>query len=68
LRPVDLIFLDADKPVIRTFSWALKLSRRGASSSSTISCARDVINAARTDLSVQGFRRLKQMLATEKRR
>jgi predicted O-methyltransferase YrrM len=67
--PFDLVFIDADKPSNPDyFLWALKLSRRG----SVIvidNVVRDgaVIDAATTDASVQGVRRLNEMLAAEKR-
>lgn len=67
--PFDLIFIDADKPSNpEYFAWALKLSRKG-SIIIIDNVVRDaeVINAASTDLSVQGVRRLNEMLAAEKR-
>lgn len=67
--PFDLIFIDADKVRIPDyFTWALKLSRQG-----TLivvdNVIRDghVIEADSTDTSVQGVRRLNEMLATETR-
>ena len=67
--PFDLIFIDADKPSNPDyFAWALKLSRRG-SIIIVDNVVRDgeVINAASTDLSVQGVRRFNEMLAAEAR-
>jgi predicted O-methyltransferase YrrM len=65
----DLIFIDADKASIPDyFTWALKLSRSG-----TLivvdNVIRDgkVIEADSTDPSVQGVRRLNEMLAAETR-
>jgi predicted O-methyltransferase YrrM len=67
--PFDLIFIDADKPSNPDyFAWALRLARRG----SVIiidNVVRDgaVIDAASRDESVQGVRRLNEMLAAEPR-
>jgi predicted O-methyltransferase YrrM len=67
--PFDMIFIDADKennPAY--FEWALKLSRKG-----TLifvdNIVRDgkVIDAANTDPSIHGVRRLNEMLAAESR-
>jgi predicted O-methyltransferase YrrM len=67
--PFDLIFLDANKDGYPAyFEWALKLSRKG-----TVIIAdnvvRDggVIDAASKDASIQGVRRLNEMVAAEKR-
>ena len=67
--PFDLIFIDADKPSIPHYlEWSLKLSRRG-----TLIIVDNVIrdgaliNAKSEDASVQGARRLHEMLATEPR-
>ena len=67
--PFDLIFIDADKVSIPDyFAWALKLSRRG-----TVIVVDNVvrkgavIDADSNDPSVQGVRRLNQMLAAEPR-
>jgi len=67
--PFDLIFLDANKDGYPTyFEWALKLARKG-----TVIIAdnvvRDggVIDAASTDASIQGVRRLNAMVAAETR-
>jgi predicted O-methyltransferase YrrM len=65
----DLIFIDADKPSIPHYlEWSLKLSHRG-----TLiivdNVVRDgaLIDAKSEDASVQGARRLHEMLATEPR-
>jgi predicted O-methyltransferase YrrM len=67
--PFDLIFIDADKPSIPHYlEWSLKLSRRG-----TLIIVDNVIrdgaliDAKSEDASVQGARRLHEMLATEPR-
>jgi predicted O-methyltransferase YrrM len=67
--PFDLIFIDADKVSIpEYFTWALKLSRRG-----TVIIVDNVVrkgavtDAANTDPSIQGVRRLNAMLAKETR-
>jgi predicted O-methyltransferase YrrM len=67
--PFDLIFIDADKPSNPDyFAWALKLSRPG----SVIiidNVVRDgaVIDAASEDASVQGVRRMNEIIAAERR-
>jgi predicted O-methyltransferase YrrM len=65
----DLIFIDADKPNNPDyFAWALKLSRRG-SLIIVDNVVRDgaVADAASSDPSVQGVRRLNELLAAEPR-
>jgi predicted O-methyltransferase YrrM len=67
--PFDLIFIDADKPNNPDyFAWALKLSRRG-SLIIVDNVVRDgaVADAASSDPSVQGVRRLNELLAAEPR-
>jgi predicted O-methyltransferase YrrM len=67
--PFDLIFIDADKPSNPDyFAWSLKLSRRG-SLIIIDNVVRDgtVIDAASDDPSVQGVRRMNEMLAAERR-
>ena len=67
--PFDLIFIDADKPNNPAyFAWALKLSRQG-SLIIVDNVVREgaVIDAASNDPSVQGTRRLNELLATEPR-
>ena len=67
--PFDLIFIDADKPNNPAyFTWALKLSRQG-SLIIVDNVVREgaVIDAASNDPSVQGTRRLNELLATEPR-
>ena len=69
LGPFDLIFIDADKPSNADyFSWALKLSRPG-SLIIVDNVVRDgnVIDADSTDTSVQGVRRLNDLLLKESR-
>ena len=67
--PFDLVFIDADKANIPAyFAWALKLSRRG-SLIVVDNVVREgaVTDAASTDASVQGVRRLVALLASEPR-
>ena len=67
--PFDLSFIDADKQSnAEYFSWALKLSRPG-SLIVVDNVVRDgkVIDAGSRDASVQGVRRLNDLLAREKR-
>jgi predicted O-methyltransferase YrrM len=67
--PFDLIFIDADKPNNPDyFAWALKLSRRGSLIiADNVVRNGAVINAASSDPSVQGVRRLNELLAAEPR-
>ena len=67
--PFDFVFIDADKPSIpEYFTWSLKMSRPG-----TVividNVVREgaVIDEASQDASVQGVRRLNEMLAAEPR-
>ena len=67
--PFDLIFIDADKPSNPDyFRWALKLSRRG-SLIIVDNVVRNgaVVDAASADASVQGVRRLNELIAAEPR-
>jgi predicted O-methyltransferase YrrM len=67
--PFDLIFIDADKPSIpQYFDWALKLSRPG-SVILVDNVVRDGALADETsrDPSIQGVRRLHELLALEPR-
>jgi len=67
--PFDLSFIDADKQSnAEYFSWALKLSRPG-SLIVVDNVVRDgrVIDARSRDASVQGVRRLNDLIAAEKR-
>jgi predicted O-methyltransferase YrrM len=69
LAPFDLIFIDADKPSNADyFTWALKLSRPG-SLIIVDNVVRDgnVIDPDSADTSVQGVRRLNDLLAQEPR-
>jgi predicted O-methyltransferase YrrM len=67
--PFDLVFIDADKPSLpEYFAWSLRLSRPG-----TVilvdNVIRDgeVVNAASADPSVQGVRRMNELIAAESR-
>jgi len=67
--PFDLSFIDADKQSnAEYFSWALRLSRPG-SLIVVDNVVRDgrVIDARSSDASVQGVRRLNDLIAAEKR-
>jgi predicted O-methyltransferase YrrM len=67
--PFDLIFIDADKPSIpQYFDWALKLSRPGGVIL-VDNVVRDgaLADATSRDPSIQGARRLHELLATEPR-
>jgi predicted O-methyltransferase YrrM len=67
--PFDLTFIDADKPNIPAyFKWALQLSRPG-SLIVVDNVVRDglVIDAGSADASVQGVRRLNELMASEPR-
>jgi len=67
--PFDLAFIDADKQNnAEYFTWALKLSRPG-SVIVVDNVVRDgkVIDARSRDASVQGVRRLNELIASEKR-
>jgi predicted O-methyltransferase YrrM len=69
LIPFDLIFIDADKPSNPDyFAWALKLSRPG-SLIVVDNVIRDgkVIDADSSDPSIQGVRRLNELIAAEPR-
>jgi predicted O-methyltransferase YrrM len=67
--PVDLTFIDADKPSIpQYFEWALRLSRRGSLIvvDNVVRGGR-VADAASDDPGVIGVRRLNEMVAAEPR-
>jgi predicted O-methyltransferase YrrM len=67
--PFDLIFIDADKPSVpEYFTWSLKLARPG-SVIIVDNVVREgrVVDAGSEDASVQGVRRLMEMLAGESR-
>jgi predicted O-methyltransferase YrrM len=69
LSPFDLFFIDADKPSNPDyFTWALKLARPG-SLIIVDNVIRDgkVIDAANSDPSIQGVRRLNDLIAAEPR-
>jgi predicted O-methyltransferase YrrM len=67
--PFDVIFIDADKPSnAEYFGWALELSRRGTLIIvDNVVREGAVIDAASDDASVQGVRRLNELLASEPR-
>jgi predicted O-methyltransferase YrrM len=67
--PFDLIFIDADKVSIpEYFAWALRLSRRGTTIIVDNVVRKGALaDAGETDPSVQGVRRLHELLATERR-
>ena len=67
--PFDLFFIDADKPNIPSyFKWALRLSRPG-SVIVVDNVVREgaVIDAESADASVQGVRKLNELMASEPR-
>jgi len=68
-EPFDFIFIDADKvSAADYFTWSLKLSRPGTVILvDNVVREGEVINAESSDASVQGVRRLNQLLAAEKR-
>ena len=69
LSPFDVVFIDADKPSNPIYwEWALKLSRVGTMIIID-NVVRDgaVVEADSTDPSVQGVRRLNQLIADEPR-
>ena len=67
--PFDLSFIDADKPNIPAyFKWALQLSRPGSLIVvDNVVRGGAVIEAASLDASVQGVRRLNELMASEPR-
>ncbi len=67
--PFDLTFIDADKvSAADYFAWALKLSRKGSVIVvDNVVREGNVIDAASSDVSVQGVRRFMGMLANEPR-
>ena len=67
--PFDLVFIDADKPSNAAyFSWALKLSRPGSLIVvDNVARGGAVADAASQDASVQGVRRLLDLIAAEPR-
>jgi len=69
LGPFDLTFIDADKPSIpQYFAWALAHSRRGSLIVvDNVVRGGAVIDASSTDASIQGVRRLNEMMAAEPR-
>jgi len=69
LGPFDLIFIDADKGNYPGYlEWAVKLSRPGTLIiGDNVVRDGDVIDATNTDPSVQGVRRMNEIIATEPR-
>jgi len=67
--PFDLVFIDADKPSLpEYFTWALRLSRPGTLILvDNVVREGDVVNAASEDASVQGVRRMNELIAAEPR-
>ena len=67
--PFDLVFIDADKPnTTAYFEWALKLTGRGSLIIvDNVVREGEVIDAASTDASVQGVRRLNDKMAADPR-
>lgn len=67
--PFDLVFVDADKPNIPDyFRWALRLSRPGTVIVVDNTVRRGAVaDASSTDPSVQGVRRLHELIAEEPR-
>jgi len=67
--PFDLVFIDADKANMpHYFTWALELSRPGTVIvADNVVRDGDVIDASSDDPSVQGVRRLNEMIAAESR-
>ena len=67
--PFDLIFIDADKPNIPDYlTWSLKLSRKGTVILiDNVIREGEILDASSSDASVQGVRRLFDMLHDEPR-
>ncbi len=67
--PFDLIFIDADKPSNPDyFAWAMKLSRPGSLIIvDNVVRSGAIVDAGSKDASVQGVRRLNELIAAEKR-
>lgn len=67
--PFDLFFIDADKASIpQYFEWSLRLSRPGSLIVvDNVVRGGEVANAASTDESVRGVRRLNELMAAEPR-
>lgn len=67
--PFDLVFIDADKANIPEYiTWSLKLARVGTVMViDNVVREGEVVNAASTDASVQGVRRMNELLASNPR-
>ena len=67
--PFDLIFVDADKPSLPDyFVWSLRLSRPGTLILvDNVVREGEVVNAGSADTSVQGVRRMNELIAAEPR-
>jgi predicted O-methyltransferase YrrM len=67
--PFDLIFVDADKPSLpEYFIWSLRLARSGTLILvDNVVREGEVVNAASEDASVQGVRRMNELIAGEPR-
>lgn len=67
--PFDLIFVDADKPSLPDyFVWSLRLSRPGTLILvDNVVREGEVVNAESADTSVQGVRRMNELIAAEPR-
>jgi predicted O-methyltransferase YrrM len=67
--PFDLIFVDADKPSLPDyFVWSLRLSRSGTLILvDNVVREGEVVNAESVDASVQGVRRMNELIAAEPR-
>ncbi|MDO8501305.1 MAG: O-methyltransferase [Gemmatimonadaceae bacterium] len=67
--PFDFVFIDADKPSIPTyFEWAVKMSKPGTMIIvDNVVREGAVIDAASEDASVQGVRRLNEMMSRDRR-
>ncbi len=67
--PFDLVFVDADKPSLpEYFTWSLRLSRPGTLILvDNVVREGEVANAASADASVQGVRRMNEIISAEPR-
>jgi predicted O-methyltransferase YrrM len=67
--PFDLVFIDADKPNMPAyFSWSLRLARPGSFIiADNVIREGEVADAKSADPSVQGVRRMNELIAAEPR-